>query len=133
MALVFLGAAYQDTDKNNAAKFLRKAVETTNDVPTIALQGLLNCCDPAEVPDICEKLLKLTPEKYEDLYKRILDGAAAGIETAENCARALQDDVDLPVTDENLKRIGSAYAALGQIYLKFADSFISDEWLPLVS
>lgn len=130
MALVFLGAAYQDSDKNKAAEYLRKAIETTTEVPTIALQGLLNCCDSSEVPEICEKLLKLTPEKYEDLHKKIMDVAQSSL--AIKCVHALKNEVELPETDENLKRITSANLALAKIYFNNADSLNGDDLLPLV-
>lgn len=60
MALILIGAAYQDTDKATSAKYLRKAVSNTNE-PLIALQGLSNCAPNEELLEIYEKLLELTP------------------------------------------------------------------------
>ncbi len=60
MALILLGAAYQDSDKQQAAKYLKLALKVTDD-PTIAIQGLANCAENVELPDIYAKLLKLTP------------------------------------------------------------------------
>lgn len=60
MGLVLMGAAYQDTDKKEAASSLRKAVNCGADA-TLALQGLANCADIEELPEIYRKLLKLVP------------------------------------------------------------------------
>lgn len=60
MALILLGAAYQESDKQQAAKYLKLALKVTDD-PTIALQGLANCVEMVELPEIYDKLLKLTP------------------------------------------------------------------------
>lgn len=60
MALILLGAAYQDSDKREAAKYLRLALAVADD-PTIAIQGLANCVETNELPEIYDKLLKLTP------------------------------------------------------------------------
>lgn len=130
MALIFLGAAYQDSDKKEAANYLRKAIKTTKDVPTLALQGLLNCCESPEVPDICEQLLKLTPEKFEDLHKRISE--VARNELAVRCVQALKYDAELEHTEDNGKRIESAHIVMGQIYLNYPDNFIDDVWNALV-
>lgn len=60
MALLLLGAAYQENDKQQASKYLKLALKVADD-PTIAIQGLANCADNVELPDIYNKLLKLTP------------------------------------------------------------------------
>lgn len=60
MALILIGAAYQDTDKAISVKYLRKALANTND-PLIALQGLSNCVPNEELLEIYERLLELTP------------------------------------------------------------------------
>lgn len=60
MALILLGAAYQESDKQQAAKFLKLALKVADD-PTIALQGLANCVENVELPEIFDKLLNLTP------------------------------------------------------------------------
>lgn len=60
MALILLGAAYQESDKIEAAKYLKLALNVADD-PTIAIQGLANCVENEELPEIYDKLLKLTP------------------------------------------------------------------------
>lgn len=60
MALILLGAACQESDKQQAAVYLKLALKVADD-PTIAIQGLANCAENVELPDIYEKLLKLTP------------------------------------------------------------------------
>lgn len=60
MALILIGAAYQDTNKGTSATYLRKALANTTE-PLIALQGLSNCARNEELLEIYEKLLELTP------------------------------------------------------------------------
>lgn len=60
MGLILLSASYQDTDKKEATILLKRAVEQTPE-PTLALQGLLNCAEPKDLPGVCRQLLKLTP------------------------------------------------------------------------
>lgn len=60
MALILLGAAYQEINKQEAAKYLKLALKVADD-PVIAIQGLANCVEVDELPEIYEKLLKLTP------------------------------------------------------------------------
>ena len=60
MALLLMGACYQDTDKREAANYLKRALTCSSD-PTVALQGLANCADDADLPDVCARLLQLTP------------------------------------------------------------------------
>jgi superkiller protein 3 len=70
MAYIFLGAAYQDTNKPEAAKYLKTALEF-EDSKLIALQGLSNCAKPEELPEILQQLLKLTPDKFSDHYTKL--------------------------------------------------------------
>ncbi|KNC22993.1 hypothetical protein FF38_07937 [Lucilia cuprina] len=64
MGYLLMGAAYQDSDKQEAAKYLRKAIEFCSpQPPTVALQGLSNCAPPEELPKIFEQLIELVPEK----------------------------------------------------------------------
>lgn len=71
MACILLGAAYQDKDKEEAVKYLKLALESSDDCKLLALQGLSNCAKPEELPGIFEQLLKLAPEKYSDYYSKI--------------------------------------------------------------
>lgn len=66
-----MGAAYQETDKSEAAKCLRKAIELSDDCKLLALQGLANCVTVKELPEIYEELLKLLPDKYLDYYSKL--------------------------------------------------------------
>ncbi|XP_062562962.1 tetratricopeptide repeat protein 37 isoform X2 [Armigeres subalbatus] len=70
MALLLMGASYQDTDKKEAAAFLKRALTRSSD-PTVALQGLANCADDVDLPDVCSKLLELTPDKFLDLHHKL--------------------------------------------------------------
>jgi len=71
MAYILMGAAYQETDKSEAAKCLRKAIELSDDCKLLALQGLANCVTVKELPEIYEELLKLLPDKYLDYYSKL--------------------------------------------------------------
>lgn len=71
MAFVLLGAAYQESNKAEAAKYLKSALETSDEFKLLALQGLSNCAKPEELPEYLEQLLKLTPEKYLDYYVKL--------------------------------------------------------------
>lgn len=61
MGLLLLGAAYQNVDKQEAANYLRKAVQYSPTTPTVALQGLANCVPTDELPKILEQLIDLVP------------------------------------------------------------------------
>ncbi|KAG5677413.1 hypothetical protein PVAND_007171 [Polypedilum vanderplanki] len=71
MTYILLGAAYTESDKLEAVKCLRKAMDISSDYKLLALQGLSNCVSPKELPDVLEELLSLTPEKYADYYFKL--------------------------------------------------------------
>lgn len=71
MAFVLLGAAYQDSNKAEAAKYLKSALGTSDEFKLLALQGLSNCAKPEDLPEYLEQLLKLSPEKYLDHYTKL--------------------------------------------------------------
>lgn len=71
MAYILLGAAYQETNKAEAAKYLKIALECSEECKLLALQGLSNCAKPEELPDVLEQLLGLVPEKYSDYYVKL--------------------------------------------------------------
>lgn len=71
MAFILLGAAHQDTNKSEAAKYLRSALDCSEDCKLLALQGLSNCAKPEELPEIIEQLLNLVPDKYSDYYAKL--------------------------------------------------------------
>uniref|UniRef100_T1GX98 Uncharacterized protein n=1 Tax=Megaselia scalaris TaxID=36166 RepID=T1GX98_MEGSC len=61
MALLLMGASYQENDKEKAAVYLRRAVKESPENPTVALQGLSSCAEVEELPNIFGKLLNLVP------------------------------------------------------------------------
>lgn len=62
MALLLMGASYQEQDAEKAAVYLRRAVkESPDQTATVALQGLSSCAEVEELPAIFGKLLKLVP------------------------------------------------------------------------
>lgn len=71
MAFILLGAAYQDSNKSEAAKYLREALKCSEEFKLLALQGLSNCAKADELPEILEQLLQLAPEKYLDYYIKL--------------------------------------------------------------
>uniref|UniRef100_A0A182N562 Tetratricopeptide repeat protein 37 n=1 Tax=Anopheles dirus TaxID=7168 RepID=A0A182N562_9DIPT len=119
MALLLLGASYQDSDKKEAAAYLRRAISSTTE-PTVALQGLLGCVDDTELPDVCEKLLALTPEKYADLHAKIYGAAARS--AVENALRLLEKETRSP--EEERQR--SAFEYLAKIVAQNVDLEIAE-------
>lgn len=72
MAYIFLGAAYQDSNKSDAAKYLKLALECSDsDHKVLALTGLTNCAKTDELPEIFEQLLRASPDKYIDYYSKL--------------------------------------------------------------
>lgn len=71
MTYILLGAAYQETDKTEASKCLRKAMELSDDCKLLALQGLSNCASNQELPKVINELLVLAPDKYNDYYNKL--------------------------------------------------------------
>lgn len=71
MAFILLGAAYQETNKAEAAKYLKNALEVSDEFKILALHGLSNCTKPEELPEYFEQLLKLSPDKYLDYYAKL--------------------------------------------------------------
>lgn len=71
MSYILLGAAYQETDKTEAAKYLKLAMQLSEECKLLALQGLSNCSTPQELPAVLEELLVLVPDKYTDYYSKL--------------------------------------------------------------
>lgn len=71
MAFILLGAAYQETNKKEAAKYLRSALSCSDEFKLLALQGLSNCVEAYEQHDILEQLLRLVPEKYSFYHSKL--------------------------------------------------------------
>lgn len=97
MAFIFFGAAYQDTNKPEAAKYLKMALEIP-ECKQLALQGLSNCAKPEELPEILEQLLKATPEKYLDYYAKLINLTNQLTDHSQLirifCAEVATDDAD---------------------------------------
>lgn len=115
MALLLMGACYQDTDKTEAALFLKRALTCSSD-PTVALQGLANCATNQELPAIYQQLLSLTPEKYLDLHSKLLKVAENG-EQIDLIVHIFENETELKTSCD--ERINSAYKCLS---LMFKDS-----------
>ncbi|XP_058821841.1 tetratricopeptide repeat protein 37 [Topomyia yanbarensis] len=111
MALLLMGACYQDTDKTEAANYLKQALTYSSD-PTVPLQGLINCVSSKELPDVCERLLQLTPEKYSDLHAKLLGAANSGVQI-DKIINILENETKIETTFEN--RISSAFNCLSKI------------------
>uniref|UniRef100_A0A182RHW6 Tetratricopeptide repeat protein 37 n=1 Tax=Anopheles funestus TaxID=62324 RepID=A0A182RHW6_ANOFN len=116
MALVLLGASYQDSDKKEAVIYLKRALACATD-PTVALQGLAGCVDDTELPDVCEKLLTLLPEKYAEQHAKIYGVAARG--TLEKALRLLEKEATDVNAEEARKR--SAFEYLGKVVAQYPD------------
>lgn len=58
---LLMGAAYQNTSKADAIFYLKRACKNSTDPPIVALQGLANCVDDEDLPDILGQLLDLVP------------------------------------------------------------------------
>ncbi|XP_073812213.1 tetratricopeptide repeat protein 37 [Musca autumnalis] len=86
MGHLLLGAAYQNSNKQEAAKYLRKAVEYSSpQPPTVALQGLSNCAPSEELPKIYEQLIKLVPEKQLDYFEKLYNVSGNSSKVATEC------------------------------------------------
>lgn len=144
MALLLMGACYQDTDKREAASFLKRALACSSD-PTVALQGLASCADDADLPDVCGRLLELTPDKFPDLHKKLETVARSGSQfdkvikifeseiqssQAERTKSAFMCLSKLLLTDQSLE---SKYEALVERVLEYEtnnddDPFLSEKF-----
>uniref|UniRef100_A0A182JS18 Tetratricopeptide repeat protein 37 n=1 Tax=Anopheles christyi TaxID=43041 RepID=A0A182JS18_9DIPT len=116
MALLLLGASYQDSDKKEAGAYLKRAVNCSSE-PIVALQGLVNCADDTELPEVCEKLLTLTPEKFADLHAKLF-----GVATRGNLDKALRL-LEREATDagcEEARKL-SAFEYLGKLVAQYAE------------
>ncbi|KAH8314396.1 hypothetical protein KR059_005330 [Drosophila kikkawai] len=71
MGYLLLGAAFQNLDKAEAAKNLRKCIEYTEGPPTAALLGLANCAPSGELPEIYDQLADLQPEQSLDFLEKL--------------------------------------------------------------
>ncbi|XP_053658308.1 tetratricopeptide repeat protein 37 [Anopheles marshallii] len=116
MALLLLGAAYQESDKKEAATYLKRALACSMD-PTVALQGLAGCVDDTELPDVSEKLLTLLPDKYAEQHAKIYGVAARG--TLGKALRLLEKEAT-DVRVEEARKL-SAFEYLGKIVTQYPD------------
>uniref|UniRef100_A0A182PIB7 Tetratricopeptide repeat protein 37 n=1 Tax=Anopheles epiroticus TaxID=199890 RepID=A0A182PIB7_9DIPT len=116
MALLLLGASYQDSDKKEAASYLKRAVNCTTE-PIVALQGLLGCADDTELPDVCEKLLTLTPDKFADLHAKLFGVVSRGM--LGKALRLLKREATDPGMEEARKL--SALEYLGRLVAQYSE------------
>ncbi|XP_055540464.1 tetratricopeptide repeat protein 37 isoform X2 [Wyeomyia smithii] len=112
MALLLMGACYQDTDKTEAANFLKRALACSSD-PTVPLQGLANCVNDKELPAIYQRLLLLTPDKYLELHNKLLK-IACNEEQIDQIVNIFESEIDSKESNES--RVHSAYKCLSIIF-----------------
>lgn len=127
MAFIFLGAAYQESNKAEATKYLNMALECSDDCKLLALQGLSNCAKSEELPEILEQLLKAAPEKYLDYYAKLVNLTNQLTDHSQLirifCAEVATDDED---------RKYQALKSLLNVFLKnreLANEKFKDEYL----
>ena len=87
-----------------------------SDDKLIALQGLANCAEPVELPDIYEKLLALMPDKFHDLHQK-LQSLTEQLKDPSPCIMILGKEAQ----SDNETRKNSALTSLLNIFLKFKD------------
>ncbi|KFB44720.1 AGAP003279-PA-like protein [Anopheles sinensis] len=88
----------------------KKAARTCTNEPLVALQGLSSCAEDAELPEVCEKLLVLTPDKYAELHAKLL-GVASRARLLGPVLRILEKEIECDTEARQL----SAYECLGKI------------------
>ena len=71
MAFILLAAAHQENNKQEATKYLKIALECSEEFKLSALQGLSSCAKAEELPDILDQLLQMAPDKYLDYYGKL--------------------------------------------------------------
>ncbi|KAJ6641678.1 Tetratricopeptide repeat protein 37 [Pseudolycoriella hygida] len=120
MALILMGAAYQESDKQQAASYLKLALKVADD-QTIALQGLANCAESVELPSIYEKLLTLTPDKYRDLHQKLLN-VSDKLDSVDPCLQIFEKETE----SEDLDRRTSSYECVSQIAIRVTE--LDDKW-----
>ncbi|XP_037886996.1 tetratricopeptide repeat protein 37 isoform X1 [Glossina fuscipes] len=109
MGLLLLGAAYQNVDKQEAANYLRKAVQYSPTTPTVALQGLANCAPTDELPKILEQLIDLVPEKQSDYIEKLYSTSTKpkmALECFEIISEKLEKNHNEALRDVLLKYLG---------------------------
>uniref|UniRef100_A0A1B0BDM6 Tetratricopeptide repeat protein 37 n=1 Tax=Glossina palpalis gambiensis TaxID=67801 RepID=A0A1B0BDM6_9MUSC len=109
MGLLLLGAAYQNVDKQEAANYLRKAVQCSPTTPTVALQGLANCAPTDELPKILEQLIDLVPEKQSDYIEKLYSTSTKpkmALECFEIISEKLEKNHNEALRDVLLKYLG---------------------------
>ncbi|EDW85773.1 uncharacterized protein Dwil_GK23246 [Drosophila willistoni] len=93
IAYLLLGAAYQNVDKSEAAKYLRNSIEHTEGPPTVALQGLANCAPSSELPEIYDKLMDLIPEKALEYMEKLYVLSTQDVKVAADCFEKFRNRV----------------------------------------
>ncbi|XP_011178747.2 tetratricopeptide repeat protein 37 [Zeugodacus cucurbitae] len=126
MAYLLLGAAYQNSNKVEAAKYLRKAVEFSPAAPTVALQGLANCAPQNELPKIYEQLIDLVPEKFAFYFEKLYGAGLNNRNVAEECFNFFKRDLARNEQNEERHALGLKYLARIWILFEF-DVHVGDE------
>ena len=88
----------------------------------MALQGLVGCADDTELPDVCEKLLTLTPDKFADLHAKLFGVAARG--TLGKALRLLEREATDAGCEE--ARRASAFEYLGKLVAQYTELEITE-------
>uniref|UniRef100_W8BBM6 Tetratricopeptide repeat protein 37 n=1 Tax=Ceratitis capitata TaxID=7213 RepID=W8BBM6_CERCA len=117
MAYLLLGAAYQSTNKTEAAKSLRKAVEFSPTAPTVALQGLANCAPLNELPKIYEQLVDLVPEKYGYYFEKLYAAGLNNRNIADECFNIFKRELKRNEQNEDRRKLVLKY--LARIWVSF--------------
>ncbi|XP_017469147.1 PREDICTED: tetratricopeptide repeat protein 37-like [Rhagoletis zephyria] len=125
MVYLLLGAAYQSSSKDQAAKYLRKAVEFSPAAPTVALQGLANCAPLSELPKIYEQLLDLVPEKYNFYFEKLYTTGISNRSVAEKCFSIFKRE--LKRNDQNEDRLKLVAKYLAQLWLLFDFEVVEED------
>ncbi|XP_067630792.1 tetratricopeptide repeat protein 37 isoform X2 [Eurosta solidaginis] len=111
MAYLLLGAAYQNSNKAEASKSLRKAVEFSPSAPTVALQGLANCAPLNELPKIYAQLLDLVPEKFSYYYEKLHATGLNNKNIAEECWNIFKNELTRNKQNDERRRLVLVYLA----------------------
>ncbi|XP_053963021.1 tetratricopeptide repeat protein 37 [Anastrepha ludens] len=125
MAYLLLGAAYQNSNKDQAAKYLRKAVEFSPAAPTVALQGLANCAPLNELPKIYEQLLDLVPEKSSYYFERLYVAGINNRCVGEECFNILKSEFKR--NDQDVERRKYVLKYLAQLWVHFDFDVVEED------
>uniref|UniRef100_A0A336MZT4 CSON007589 protein n=1 Tax=Culicoides sonorensis TaxID=179676 RepID=A0A336MZT4_CULSO len=112
MSLILLGACYQDSNKEEATKFLKRALELSKDDDLLPLQGLASCAPAHDLPSVLLKLLKLQPEKCNEIHGKLLD-VSSKLDDITELVQLLFQETKL----NEKERVTTAWTTLVQILM----------------